>query len=123
MRKGSNLLNSVQNIWMASSPAMVDGTWSGRNSPEAQRLELIRQLLEKPTQRAFADFLGISPPRLANIAAGAPIGKDLAFTIVKKVPGITTDWLWFGKTEGLSFQIAQRLEALQQAAEMTKARA
>lgn len=66
--------------------------------------------MEFETAAAFAGFLAISAPRLSNVENGAPLGKDIAFRIAQRVPGITLDWLWFGKTGGLSLQLAQKLE-------------
>lgn len=90
---------------------MSKGKWLGPDAPHAQRLRTLRAVLEFETAAAFAGFLAISAPRLSNVENGSPLGKDIAFRIAQRVPGMTLDWLWFGKTEGLSFQLAQKLES------------
>lgn len=46
--------------------------------------------------KAWAAKLHTSYTRLNNVANGKPLGKDLAFHLVQRIPGLTTDWLWFG---------------------------
>ena len=89
---------------------MSNGKWLGPDAPHAQRLRALRKVLEFETAAAFAGFLTISASRLSNVENGAPLGKDIAFRIAQRVPGMTLDWLWFGKTERLPFQLAQKLE-------------
>lgn len=89
---------------------MSNGKWLGPEAPHAQRLRTLRRVLEFETAAAFAGFLAISAPRLSNVENGAPLGKDIAFRIAQRVPGMTLDWLWFGKTEGLPFHLVQKLE-------------
>ncbi len=59
--------------------------------------------------RAFAEFIGLSEQRYNNFENGTPLSKDAAFRLVAKIPGLTTDWLWFGRLEGLPYQLALEL--------------
>jgi hypothetical protein len=86
--------------------------WLGEDCPTAQRLRQLQALSGQQTNVGFAKFLGISAPRLNNLLKGAPIGKEVAFTIVQKIPGITLDWIWFGKPDGLPLQLARKLDAV-----------
>ena len=67
-----------------------------------QRITKLWQAMGYPTSRSFAEKLGVSPQRLNNVENGSPLGRDLANKIVQAVPGITTDWLWYGAADGLS---------------------
>jgi hypothetical protein len=88
---------------------MAKEKWQGPNCPTAKRLRQLQALLGYDTDIAFAKFLDISASRLNNLVNGAPIGKEVAFTLVRKVPGLTLDWIWFGKPDGLPLQLARKL--------------
>jgi hypothetical protein len=62
----------------------------------------------------FARKMKIDPRRLNNVEVGFPLGKDLAFTLRQAVPGLTTDWLWFGDPAKLSLELAELLEGPEQ---------
>lgn len=81
---------------------------------DRQVLERLRQLRAAYglTQGAFADRLGISYNRYNNIEQGRPLGKDLAFMICQKFPGVTLDWLFFGRRDGLPYVLAERIGEL-----------
>lgn len=59
--------------------------------------------------KAFADHLGVSEDRWGNVERGLPLSKQLAFLVVQKCHGVTTEWLWFGGAGGLSLRMAQLL--------------
>lgn len=73
------------------------------------RLKQLRVLLEFETQQQMADFLDVPFNRYNNVERGAPLSHDLAVRICQKVPGMTLDWLYFGKTDGLPLGLAKRL--------------
>lgn len=75
----------------------------------AERMKQLRISLGFSVEAAFAAYLGVSPQRWGNVEDGLPLGKDLAFRIVQRVPGVTLDWLWLGKTDGLSFEMVRKL--------------
>lgn len=104
-----NLIDGVKIGWMAHS-RMAE-------SPEdvAERIVLLRETLGYGTSIAFAKALRVSPQRLNNVEVGIPLSRDLAFRLVKFVPGLTLDWLYFGKPEGLPVELARRLGALETA--------
>lgn len=74
-----------------------------KRSGEALRLQKLQMAMEFDSQRAFAAFLEVSYNRYNNVARGAyPLSKDLAIKIVRKCPGVTTDWLLEGDASTLS---------------------
>ena len=73
------------------------------------RLRLLRKVHGYETGAAFAAFLGISVQRWNNVEIGHPLGKDLAFTLVKKIPGLSLDWLFYGNPAALPVELAKRL--------------
>jgi DNA-binding XRE family transcriptional regulator len=78
----------------------------------AERLKRLRETLGYPTQSSFAAFLGISVQRWSNFENGMPISQEIVFLLVRSVPGLSSDWLYFGKSDGLSVSLARRLGEL-----------
>jgi hypothetical protein len=60
-------------------------------------------------QQAFANFLGVDRGRWNNVECGAPLSKEMALRIVRKFPGVTLDWLFLGRMEGLTAEMARAL--------------
>jgi hypothetical protein len=44
-----------------------------------------------------------------NYENGFPLPRDAAITLATRVPGLTTDWLFMGREEGLSVDLCRRL--------------
>lgn len=57
---------------------------------------------------AFCAKLGLSERQWALIKTGRPIGLGVALRIVDKA-GVTLDWIYLGRVEGLSVVLAARL--------------
>jgi hypothetical protein len=106
--QGPKVLNSQSNYFSASLPTMGSAT-KGRDETVARRLRLLREAMGYDSQGAFAALLGLSPPRWNNVENGLPMSRDIAFRLVKTVPGLTLDWLYFGKPDGLPLDLARRL--------------
>ena len=81
----------------------------GKKSPSAQRVKRLREHLGYDSQIGFARFLGVSRKRWNNVENGYPISKDIANIICRKVPGMTTDYLYNGSLAGLPFILIQAL--------------
>jgi hypothetical protein len=82
------------------------------NSPAevAARLRHLWRALEYPTSAAFAAAIGASPTRWNNIENSGSLSREIAFKIVQKFPGVTTDYLWFGRMDGMPLQRVRQLE-------------
>jgi hypothetical protein len=89
---------------------MTKRSTAGSSDPVAQRLRLLWKNLDFPTSGAFAAYVGLSAQRFSNFENGLPLSRDAAFKIVQRVPGVTLDWLYFGKADGLPLAMARRLE-------------
>ena len=63
-------------------------------------------------QQKFAELLGVDRGRWNNIECGAPLSKEMALRIVRKFPGVTLDWLFLGRPEGLTVEMAHALAAI-----------
>jgi transcriptional regulator with XRE-family HTH domain len=61
------------------------------------------------SQQAMAAYLGVSFNRWNNVERGLPLGHDLAVVLCQRFPGLTLDWLYFGRSEGVSLDLARRL--------------
>lgn len=78
----------------------------------AQRLIDLRKAFSYEQQAAFAIFLGVSKQRYGFAERGGPLGIEMAQMIVRKLPGVTLDYLYNGKPDGLSLELARRLGLL-----------
>lgn len=81
----------------------------GKNSPTAKRLRQLRAAEGYRVAKTFAEHLGITQTRLSNMEAGHPLSIDVAKKLTAKVPGLSLDWLYFGKEEALPLALRQRL--------------
>jgi hypothetical protein len=78
----------------------------------AQRLLLLQEAFEGTGRGAsarMAECLGITLHRWYNVLRGSPLGIALAQQIVVRFPGVSLDWLYRGRPEGLSCEIAEKL--------------
>jgi hypothetical protein len=106
------VIDGKQRIWTAFCRGMARPELKRRKDPVAQRLEQLRLALGYQTAAAFAGYLDISAQRWNNVEGGFPLSKDVAFKLVQKVPGLTLDWLYFGRADGLPVALARRLGEL-----------
>jgi transcriptional regulator with XRE-family HTH domain len=88
----------------------------GARSPQAVRLRRIRTHIAGDSQTEFAKRLGISLSRWNNIENGVPLGRDVAFRLVNAIPGLTLDYIYFGKPGGISYDLWVKLEQSSEAA-------
>jgi hypothetical protein len=78
----------------------------------AQRLLLLQETFEGTGRGAsvrMAQSLEITPHHWYNVLRGTSLGIALAQRIVRTFPGVSLDWLYLGRPEGLSCQIAEKL--------------
>ena len=61
-------------------------------------------------QKAFAEFLGMSPQRLQTYRRGMPFGPKAIDTIQGKFPGLPQEWIRFGEVDGLTVVWLHQLE-------------
>lgn len=80
---------------------------------QSQRLKRLREMLGFDTSLAFANFLDISAQRYNHFENGKPLSREVAFRLVQRVPGLTLDWLYFGKASGLPIELAKQLGEFQ----------
>lgn len=77
-----------------------------------ERCKRLRRAMGYDLSNAFAAFLGVSPQRWNNVEIGMPLGRDLAMIVTRKIHGLTLDWLYRGRREGLPLDLAGRLAEL-----------
>jgi hypothetical protein len=78
----------------------------------ARRLRRLQEAIEGADRGATARMarrLGVSIQRWRNVIRGLPLGMDLTHRLVTRFPGLTLDWLWFGRTDGMSVKMAKAL--------------
>jgi hypothetical protein len=79
---------------------------------QSERLKRLRLAYGFETSTAFAAFLDIGFQRWNAFENGAPLSREVAFLLVRKISGLSLDWLYFGKTEALPLELARRLGEL-----------
>lgn len=79
------------------------------NEAVAGRLMLLRQVVSGASQTAFAARLGIEVKRWNNFERGMPLSKEIAFLLLREVPGLTLDWLFLGIEDGLPVKLQREL--------------
>jgi hypothetical protein len=92
------------------NPQQTDGL--NRTPLVAERLLLLQVVLEGTERGAsarMAERLGVTLHRWYNVLRGSPLSIGLAQQIVRKFPGVSLDWLYLGRPEGLSWQTAEKL--------------
>lgn len=81
----------------------------------ADRLRLLQAKIEGEGYGASARMakrLGIKQPRWHNILSGSRLSLDVALQIVQRIPGVSLDWLYRGRPEGLTYELGGRLGLL-----------
>ncbi len=77
----------------------------------AARLAALRRVSGAQSAVDFCRPLGMSPPRWSNYMAGARrIGLDGAIAVVRAY-GVTLNYIYLGKLDGVPHGLALRLEA------------
>lgn len=91
-----------------------DGLKKGSpNAPHARRLRALLTVLGYDpgvygNQQKFCRVLRIQPNRLNNALQGYPLSWQLVRLIVRRFPGVSTDFLFLGKPGG---HLAPKIEA------------
>lgn len=88
----------------APQPSSADA-----DAGQADRLARIERACGYDTAAGFAQFIGVEPRRWYNFKNGHPLSRDAMFKLVQRVPGLTSDYLYFGREGGLSLELARRL--------------
>jgi transcriptional regulator with XRE-family HTH domain len=96
----------------AASLPMGTTETGGRFASTAIRMRAVRRASAYPERKDFAEFLGITIPRLSNIENGFPISRDVQDRVIAKLPWVSRDWLVDGNEGGLTVATLQRLAPL-----------
>lgn len=79
---------------------------------QAERLRRLRAAYDFKTAASFAAFLDIPVTTYNSFENGAPLSRPAIFKIVQRIPGMTSDWLYFDKPDGLPMDLLRRLGLL-----------
>jgi transcriptional regulator with XRE-family HTH domain len=84
-----------------------------KKDPTALRLKRLRTAKGFNSGAEFARFLGVSKARWNNFERGFPMPREMIELLCKdKIPGLTSDWLYWGDAGGLSVELARQLGEL-----------
>jgi len=101
--RGEIIWNAAEVSGMAKTPNPSE------NAEVARRLATLRHVVSGENQTAFAHRIGIEVKRWNNFERCHPLSKDVAFLLVRKVPGLTLDWLFLGIEDGLPVKLQREL--------------
>ena len=90
-----------ENYFGDSSPDMA-GPDSIDNKAVAGRLRRVMDAYGIRTVRQFAQALEVAEDRLGVPMRGGSLSNQIAFKVCQKFPGVTLDWLYFGRADLLS---------------------
>ncbi len=83
----------------------------------ALRCRVLRETVKpEMNQRQFATWLGVGYQRWNHVENGFPLGRDLLNILIRKIPGLSADWLLYGR-QGGNYEL---LQALSEAEEKAK---
>jgi hypothetical protein len=77
-----------------------------------RRIRLLRKL-KGMNQTEWTAFTGIAYKKWNHYERGYPISREALWIIHDRLPGISTDWIWFGRMLGLAPDLKRRLERLE----------
>jgi transcriptional regulator with XRE-family HTH domain len=106
---------------MAKKRPGVHPSETDADAGQGARLKRLRETLGYPTGAGFARFLGVETTRWNNFENGKPLSREIVFLLVRTVPGLTSDWLYFGRSNGLPLELARRLGELEPPGKRTTA--
>ena len=101
-----------EKIWKGAVCAAMAQT--DPDSPEARayRLACLQEAkMPGQTQTAFARAMGLDVKRWNNYLRGFPLPQEAANLLIKKIPGVTYNWLWHGILDGVPMVLQAELEA------------
>jgi hypothetical protein len=88
---------------------------AGREAASARRLRALIDVLGfegRGAQTRFAEEIGVDRRRLNNVLVRYPLSQKLAQKIIDHYPGVSSDFLFLGKSRGhLDRQLQRRLLA------------
>ena len=95
--------------------ALAEGRGGNQREEIAQRLQRLEQALEGTQYGAtsrMARRLEIGFTRWHNAKSGGGLSQSLTLILLEQIPGLSADWLLKGRPEGLSYEMARVLGAL-----------
>jgi len=101
------------------SPDSVD------NAAIARRLRILRHHVAGSghgSRAAFAAQTGIEYKRWNNFEREFPMPRDMAIHLVKAIHGLTLDWIYLGRQDGLPIRLQRELEDAGKAVTLSEGR-
>lgn len=117
--RGKKTWNSPVSRQMAKDSDTLD------NLAIARRLRVLRYSVaggDQGAQSRFAIQMKVEPKRWNNYERGYPLPRDMAVHLVRRVPGLTTDWLWLGIEDGMPGRLQRELAEAGNALTLSEAR-
>ena len=107
--KPRNLFDSKNNLSAASCGTMAKPETGGPEHELARRLRVLRASTKRSGPN-FAAWIGVEYARWNNYERGYALPAPIALILCQRVPGLTLDWLYRGRLEGMTLDLVRRLE-------------
>jgi hypothetical protein len=113
------MVAAVQVPWHV--PEMEPGT---SRADIKHRLALLKIVLADrwATSKQIAEAIGIGYKNYNSVEKSGALSTQIALALVQHVPGLTLDWLWRGREEGLSVDLARKLDQAKRGVPVTRNR-
>ena len=95
------------------------------NADIARRLRILRHHVAGSghgSQMTFASRMGIEHRRWNNFERAFPMPRDMAIHLVKAIHGLTLDWIYLGRKDGLPMRLQRELEEAGKAVTLSEGR-
>jgi hypothetical protein len=82
------------------------------NAAITRRLHILRHHVsgsDHGSKARFAARIGIEYKRWNNFERGYPLPRDMAIHLVRTIHGLTLDWIYLGREDGLSIALQREL--------------
>lgn len=82
------------------------------NEAIARRLRVLRTYvsgIDHGSRARFASRVGIEYKRWNNFERGYPLPRDAATHLVQRIPGLTLDWIYLNRDDGLPLRLQREL--------------
>ena len=95
------------------------------NAAIARRLRILRHLVSgggHGSRAQFAARIGIEYKRWNNFERGFPLPRGMAIHLVRAIDGLTLDWIYLGRQDGMSMRLQRELEEAGKAVTLSERR-
>jgi len=127
LKKQGQIILTWKKLWKRLQHLIMSETGpdSLDNAAIARRLRILRHHIAGSghgSRAAFAAQTGIEYKRWNNFERAFPMPRDMAIHLVKTIHGLTLDWIYLGRKDGLPMRLQRELEEAGKAVTLSEGR-